>query len=83
MADEQVPFADVIFSENGDFSIPVLKWRELLFVGALHPVGLGFTRESSRPLPPFRLPDLFPVGVLFEARHEGGRVMLRRVKSLG
>jgi hypothetical protein len=32
MAETQQPFADVRILPDG-FSIPVLKWRELLFVG--------------------------------------------------
>jgi hypothetical protein len=49
MADEQRPFEDV--RETGDgFSIPELKWRELLFVGALQPDGEAFVRDPSRPL---------------------------------
>ncbi len=73
----QDPFADVATTEDG-FSIPELKWRELLFVGALRPDGGAFVRDPSRPLPPFRTPDLFPEGVRFRAQTRAGRVHIRR-----
>ena len=78
MADEQEPFADVQVTPDG-FSIPELKWRELLFIGALRPDGGGFVRDPSRPLPPFRLAGLFPDGARFHAERGGERVILRRV----
>jgi hypothetical protein len=77
MADEQLPFADVRVIEDG-FSIPQLKWRELLFVGALQADGDAFVRDPSRPLPPFRPADLFPEGVRFRVTRAGGRVVIRR-----
>jgi hypothetical protein len=78
MAEHQEPFADVQATADG-FSLPELKWRELLFVGALRPAGTLYTRDPARPLPPFRLPDLFPVGAAFEvAGRRDGRVFLRR-----
>lgn len=76
--DDRQPFADVQFSEDG-FSIPELKWRELLFVGALRAEADAFVRDPSRPLPPFRVPDLFPEGVRFRAQRRAGRVLIRRV----
>jgi hypothetical protein len=78
MADEQEPFADVRLLEDG-LSLPELKWRELLFIGAFRAEGATFVRDPSRPLPPFRLPDFFPEGVRFRASLEGRRVVLRRV----
>ena len=67
--------------ETGDgFSIPELKWRELLFVGALRPDGEGFVRDPARPLPPFRVPGLFPEGARFTASLQEGRVLIRRVR---
>lgn len=85
MADEREPFADVRLLEDG-LSLPELKWRELLFIGALRAErgvpradDVTFVRDPERPLPPFRLPDLFPEGVRFRAGHEGRRVVLRRV----
>jgi hypothetical protein len=79
MADEQRPFEDVRETADG-FSIPELKWRELLFVGALRRDGEAFVRDPSRPLPPFRLAGLFPEGVRFAAALEEGRVLIRRVR---
>jgi len=77
MIDER-PFEDVEATEDG-FSIPELKWRELLFVGALRREGEAFVRDPSRPLPPFRAGDVFPEGQRFVAIPDGGRVLLRRV----
>ncbi len=78
MADERLPFADVRILEDGAFSIPTLKWRELLFIGALRPEGDAFVRDPARPLPPFERPDLFPEGVRFEAAQSGDRIVVRR-----
>jgi len=75
VADEERPFEDVRY-EGAGFSIPELKWRELLFVGALRPDGDAFVRDPQRPLPLFRDPDLFPSGVRLLARRDGGRVHL-------
>jgi len=81
--DPQDPFADVVLFEGG-FSIPELKWRELVFVGALRPEGDGwFVRDPSRPLPPFRREGLFPEGVRFLAERAGGRVRVRPEGSIG
>ena len=77
MVDER-PFEDVEMTGDG-FSIPELKWRELVFVGALRPEGETFVRDPSRPLPPFRAGELFPEGQHFVATPNGGRVFLRRV----
>ncbi len=77
MADEQTPFLDVL-PVPGGFSIPELKWRELLFVGALRPEGEVFVRDPSRPLPPFAARDPFPAGVRFRVTRQGGRVVVRR-----
>jgi hypothetical protein len=75
MAEHQEPFADVTRVEGG-FSIPRLKWRELLFIGALREDGSRWVRDPARPLPPFRIPDLFPDGVRLRAVLEGERVLL-------
>jgi hypothetical protein len=82
MADHQEPFADVVAVEGG-FSIPELKWRELLFVGALRRDGDAFVRDPARPLPPFRREGLFPEGVRLRAERSGGRVVLRPVPGGG
>jgi hypothetical protein len=80
MADPQDPFADVLLEEGG-FSIPELKWRELLFIGAMRPEGDGFVRDPARPLPPFRREGLFPEGVVLRAERARGRVILRPVSG--
>jgi hypothetical protein len=78
MAEQQEPFADVVAVEGG-FSIPELKWRELLFIRALVPEGDHFLRDPSRPLPPFRQPGLFPDGVRFRVERRRGRVLVLAV----
>jgi len=77
VAEEQQPFADVVLLEDG-FSIPLLKWRELVFIGALCAEGDHFVRDPSRPLPPFRQGDLFPEGPRFRVEIQGERVVVRR-----
>jgi hypothetical protein len=78
--DEEEPFVDVQMAPPDGFSIPELKWRELLFVGALRRDGDDFVRDPTRPLPAFRIPDLFPEGARFRARSDGRRVLVRRAK---
>lgn len=80
MADEQLPFADVRTTPDG-FSLPRLKWRELLFIGALKADGDAFVRDPLRPLPPFRLPGLFPEGIRFHAIESGDRILVRPVSA--
>lgn len=78
MAELEAPFADVLDCEDG-FTLPELKWRELLFVGALRGDGDGYVRDPARPLPPFRRAELFPVGARFQVvSREAGRVQIRR-----
>jgi hypothetical protein len=79
MAETQQPFADVRILPDG-FSIPALKWRELLFVGAIRDEGGIFMRDPARPLPPFRLPNLFPEGVPLHVERKGGRVVIRPLR---
>jgi hypothetical protein len=80
MAEPQDPFADMVLVAGG-FSIPELKWRELVFIRALVPEGeLFFVRDPKRPLPPFSEPDLFPEGVRFRVERVLGRVVLRPEK---
>jgi hypothetical protein len=78
MSERQDPFADVIVTDDG-FSLPDLKWRELVFIGALRADGSVYVRDASRPMPPFQRGDLFPEGVRFEITRTGGRVHLKRV----
>ncbi len=70
---EQQPFADVL-PVPGGVSIPVLKWRELLFTGVLRREGSPYVRDPARPLPPFAQGGLFPAGVPLRAVVRGGRV---------
>ena len=79
MAGNPQPFEDVIDTGDG-FSIPALKWRELIFIGAVRegPPGI-FTRDPARPMPPFRRDGLFPDDQRFAAAIEGSRVRLRRM----
>jgi hypothetical protein len=76
MAEQQEPFADVVILEGG-FSIPELKWRELVFVGAVRPEGDHWVRDPSRPLPAFRIPGLFQVGTRLRVEHREGRTLVR------
>ncbi len=60
------------------FSIPELKWRELVFIGAVREENGLFVRDPSRPMPPFRCYGLFPEGQRYAVAVEGTRVRLRR-----
>lgn len=74
-----MPFADVRLLPDG-FSLPELKWREILFVGSLRPDGDAYVRDPARPLQAFAAGDLFPPGARFRvASREGGRVRLQRM----
>ena len=73
------PFEDVRDTADGGFSLPELKWRELLFVGALRAEGEHFVRDPARPLPAFRRPGLFPPGARFRARVHSWRVIVEPV----
>ena len=79
MAGNPQPFEDVVDAPGG-FTLPSLKWRELLFIGALREVAPGvFARDPAREMPPVRRQDLFPEGARFEAVRDGPRVRLIRV----
>ena len=78
MAGNPQPFEDVVMTDDG-FSIPELKWRELVFIGAVREEAGVFTRDPSRPMPPFRREGLFAEGERFAAAREGTRVRLTRV----
>lgn len=71
----ETPFEDVGPTEGG-FSIPELKWRELVFTGALRAEGDAYVRDPSRPMTPFAHGDPFPEGVWFRAKKHAGRVFL-------
>jgi hypothetical protein len=78
MPEAQDPFADVVLLEGG-FSIPELKWRELVFIRALVPTADGacFVRDPARPLPPFKEGGLLPEGVRFTVERDGARVIVK------
>jgi hypothetical protein len=81
--DDRSPFADVRVEEDGSLSIPELKWRELVFIGALRPEGQLWVRDPTRPLPPFERPDLFPEGLRFRITRSRGRVAIASVPAAG
>jgi tRNA/rRNA methyltransferase len=76
-SDLRIAYEDVEQMPEG-FSIPELKWRELLFIGAVRKEGETFVRDASRPLPPFRIRDLFAEKMRYKAVLREGRVELRR-----
>lgn len=63
------PFHDLKrVGDRGAFSVPIRKWREILFVGAMRQTADGlYVRDPARPLPPMRDPELFAVGSRFRA----------------
>lgn len=77
MSYDEKPFEDVQLTEDG-WILPSLKWRELLFIGALRPEGDDFVRDVARPMPPFAVGEIFPPDMRFSAAVEGTRVRLRR-----
>jgi hypothetical protein len=81
MVDESA-FLDVVPLEGG-FSLPELKWRELVFIGALREESGAWVRDPARPLPLFAVQDLFPAGVRFLVERAGGRVLVRREGQQG
>jgi hypothetical protein len=74
----QAPFADVRVVATG-FTLPELKWRELLFIGALRLDGDSYVLDPRRPLPPFESAGLFPAGARFRATRQKGRVLIERL----
>ncbi len=73
------PYMDVD-GDAASFSIPQLKWRELVFIGALVRDGEHFVRDPSRTLSSFRLGEFFPEGVRFRVEIEGERVRIQVVE---
>jgi hypothetical protein len=74
------PFTDIQPSGAG-FSIPELKWRELVFIGALRREGDHVVRDPVRPLPPFAVEGLFPAGRIFRVTVRGGRAHFQPVAA--
>ncbi len=65
--------------EPGGFSLPALKWRELLFTGVLVERDGAFERDPARPAPPFRRGELFPPGARFRAERLDARMRVTRL----
>jgi GNAT superfamily N-acetyltransferase len=80
VAEHRQPFADVRL-EDGGFSIPALKWRELRFVQALRPAGDVWVRDPARSPGPFAVPGLLPAGARYRVEDRGSRVLLVRVDA--
>ena len=78
MAGNPQPFEDVVLTDDG-FSIPELKWRELVFIGAVREEDGLFVRDPTRPMPPFRRDGVFAEGHRYAVAAEGTRIRLRRV----
>ena len=73
-------FEDVKKHEGGVLDLPDLKFRELIFIGALKRLDDGTDPEraevvvdGSRPMPPFREEGLFPPQARFAVFRRGGR----------
>ena len=63
------PFHDLKpVGDRGAFSVPMRKWREILFIGAVREVEDGlYVRDPTRPLPPMQAPEFFAPGARFRA----------------
>ena len=79
---------DPFFDIDGDassFVLPLRKWRELLFIGALRLQGKDYVRDPDRYMPPFDDPDLFAEGHSYRVEPEPNRrgewVRVRRCSS--
>jgi len=73
------PFTDIRRAPDG-LSLPELKWRELVFTGAMRQERDEWQRDPRRPCPPFDPPDALPIGARFRiAEVADGRVRLVRV----
>lgn len=72
MTDDR-PFLDAAPEGGaGAFTLPLRKWRELLFVGAMRPDADGlYVRDPARPMPPMRDPALFAAGRRFRVERLG------------
>lgn len=70
MTDER-PYEDLApEGASGAFTLPLRKWREIVFIGAMREDVDGlFVRDPERPLPPMREPGLFPEGRRFRLEH--------------
>lgn len=78
-------FEDVKKSDGGVLDLPDLKFRELIFIGALkrlddgsNPQTADVIVDETRPMPPFREEGLFPNGSRFTVERRNGRAFFRR-----
>ena len=80
-------FEDVKKHEGGVLDLPDLKFRELIFIGALKRVDEGADPakadvevDGSRPMPPFREEGLFPPGARYRVERRNGRAHFTRLE---
>lgn len=79
-------FEDVKKFEGGVLDLPDLKFRELIFIGALRRTDAGADPEKAevmvdetRPMPPFREEGLFPPRSRFSVLRRAGRARFTRL----
>ena len=79
-------FEDVKKHDGGVLDLPDLKFRELIFIGALKRVDDGSDHgkaevvvDESRPMPPFREEGLFPKHSRFAVERRNGRALFTRL----
>ena len=79
-------FEDVKRHDGGVLDLPDLKFRELIFIGALKRVDDGADAgraevvvDESRPMPPFREEGLFPPQARFSVERRDGRARFTRL----
>ena len=79
-------FEDVKKHDGGVLDLPDLKFRELIFIGALKRVDDGsdptkaeVVVDETRPMPPFREEGLFPSHSSFKVERRNGRARFTRI----
>ena len=79
-------FEDVKKHDGGVLDLPDLKFRELVFIGALKRLDDGADPgraevevDPGRPMPPFREEGLFPPHARFTVERGNGRARFKRV----
>ena len=78
-------FEDVRKHGGGVLDLPDLKFRELIFIGALKRTDDGrdaaqaeVVVDQTRPMPPFREEGLFPPHARFKVERRNGRAYFSR-----
>ena len=78
-------FEDVKRHDGGVLDLPDLKFRELIFIGALKrlddaadPEKAEVVVDETRPMPPFREEGLFPPRARFSVVRHAGRARFTR-----